>query len=268
MSEIKPKYKAENEIYSFLGFEFMFNYKKEFPFNRDPKDVIFYTGQVLIPREGIDVMVQNKISDKKEMPISEIKIMCQIPFTVNGKDGTQSCGIVNHDISLTFRYDKEFKYGNITKSIYEVCYYIMQNGIRTNNFYIIDYGAFNDFFSYYVIPNQWALGSTVPLSGGLRNRFHGDKPNANDRFPKLTKCLYCEYMFDADVDNGKCPICDTRISDTNDDDDWDEEAEAIRSEQEAIEDWKWDFSEEEAIAEAEWDFAAEYGCGGNTDEEC
>jgi hypothetical protein len=48
------------------------------------------------------------------------------------------------------------------------------------------------------------------------------------------------------MNNGKCPICDTRISDT-DGADLDEEAEAIRSEQ-------------EAILEAEYDFAADDMC--------
>lgn len=87
-------------------------------------------------------MVQNKISDIKEKPITEIKMMYQIPFTVDGRDGS---GVINQNISLSFRYDKTYKYGDITKSIYECCFWILEHAIKTNDFYIISEGMVQDF---------------------------------------------------------------------------------------------------------------------------
>ena len=95
-------------------------------------------------------MVQNKVSDIKEKPISEIKMMYQIPFECEGK-----AGLINKNISLSFRYDKEYKYGEITKSIYECCFWILEHAVRTNDFYIIKEDMVQEFFSRCVIDNQW-----------------------------------------------------------------------------------------------------------------
>ena len=99
-------------------------------------------------------MVQNKVSDIKEKPITEIKMMYQVPFLVDN-----SPGVINKNISLSFRYDKEYKYGDITKSIYECCFWILEHAIRTNDFYVIKDDMVQEFFSYCVINNQWGLGS-------------------------------------------------------------------------------------------------------------
>ena len=91
--------------------------------------------------------------------------MYQIPFKNEWKDGTVGIGVINQDIQLTFRYDKEYKYGNITKSIYEVCFYILENATTTNDFYIITDEEVFTFFSHYIIPNQWGIGRmTVSIS--------------------------------------------------------------------------------------------------------
>jgi hypothetical protein len=153
------------EIFDFLGFDYKFDTKQGYPFNRKPEDVEFSWGQIVIPKQGIRDIVVNKISDIKEMPINEIKMLYQVPFTVKDKDGGVGFGVINQDISLTFRYDKEYKYGDINKSIYEVCFYILENAERTNDFYILKDDHIFTFFSYYIIDNQWGIGKECVGSG-------------------------------------------------------------------------------------------------------
>lgn len=152
MEEIKY-YNFQN-ILSFLGIDYEFTKENSrYPFNKGKENVTFCWGQVLIPKYGILKMVQNKISDIEEKPLSEIKMMYQIPFAENGE-----CGIINKYISLGFRYDKTYKYGDITKSIYECCFWILQHANKTNDFYVIKDEMVQEFFSYCVINNQWGLG--------------------------------------------------------------------------------------------------------------
>ena len=92
-------------LLKFLSFDYKFEHNKEYPFNRGRDKVNFSWGQVLIPKYGIKEMVQNKISDIKEKPISEIKMMYQIPFTVDGCGGS---GVINKNIILSFGYDKKY----------------------------------------------------------------------------------------------------------------------------------------------------------------
>ena len=107
-------------------------------------------GQILIPKYGIRKTVQNKISDIKETPITELNMMYQIPFLVDG-----DVGIINKNISLSFRYDKQYKYGDITKSIYECCFWILEHSKITNDFYIITGDMVQMFFTDCIIDNQW-----------------------------------------------------------------------------------------------------------------
>ena len=154
--EEERKWYSFKDILKFLSFDYKFEHDKRYPFNWGRDKVNFSWGQVLIPKFGIREMVQNKISDIKEKPITEIKMMYQIPFTVDGREGS---GVINQNISLSFRYDKTYKYGDITKSIYECCFWILEHATKTNDFYIISEGMVQDFFSYCVIKNQWGLGS-------------------------------------------------------------------------------------------------------------
>lgn len=155
----EEKYYNFQEILKFLGFDYEFDTKnKIYPFNRGKENVHLSWGQIIISRHGIWEMVNNKISDIKEEPISEIKMIYNIPFYEN-TDGKVGCGVISKNIRLTFRYDKEYKYGNISKSIYEVCFWILEHSKRTNDFYIITDDMIQIFMSYYVINNQWGLGS-------------------------------------------------------------------------------------------------------------
>lgn len=158
----KKKYFVMQDIFDFL-FRYQFGTKDEYPFNRDPKNLIFSWGQVLIPAQGIREMVQNKVSDIEDRPLKEIKMMYQVAFIDNTHNDPKT-GIINQDISLTFRYDKEYKYGDINKSIYEVCFYILQHGRFTNDFYIISDDSLFEFFSYYIIDNQWGIGRLLTAS--------------------------------------------------------------------------------------------------------
>ena len=154
------KYYDFKEILKFLGFDYEFEKENpQYPFNRGRDNVVFSWGQVLIPKYGIMEMVQNKISEIGDRPITEIKMMYQIPFLAD-----KGVGLINQDISLSFRYDKQFKYGNITKSIYECCFWILENDTKTNDFYVIKDYLVQEFFSYCVIDNQYGLGSMVVCS--------------------------------------------------------------------------------------------------------
>lgn len=144
------KYYSFQDILKFLSFDHEFERKdRKYPFNKSREKVEFSWGQVIIPKNGIREMVQNKISDIKEQPLSEIKMIYSIPFRVD--DG--SFGSIYKDISLTFRYDKQFKYGDITKSIYEVCFWILDKAVETNDFYIIANDMLQEFMSYCVCCN-------------------------------------------------------------------------------------------------------------------
>lgn len=155
----KEKYYNFQDILKFLGFDYEFDRAaKIYPFNRGKENVYFSWGQIIIPRYGIWEMVKNKISDIEEYPISEIKMIYNIPFCEKTKEAGK-CGVISKNINLSFRYDKEYKYGDINKSIYEVCFWILEHSKRTNDFYIITDDMIQEFMSYYVINNQYGLGS-------------------------------------------------------------------------------------------------------------
>lgn len=176
----EKKYYSLKDVLNWLNFDYQFELKKPYPFNRKREDITFSWGQILIPKKGIRETVQNKISDIKECPLDEIVMMYQIPFKVEDKHRNTNIGVINQDISLTFRYDKEYKYGNINKSIYEVCFYILENAVETNDFFIITSDSLFTFLSYYVIDNQWGIGalnvSSPPTSKYIipLNKFNSD----------------------------------------------------------------------------------------------
>lgn len=180
MCEIK--FYSFQEILDFIGIEFEFNQPhRKYPFNRGEDNVEFSWGQVLIPKYGIKETVQNKISDIKNTPINEIKMIYQIPFVENN-----NTGLINQDISLSFRYDKEYKYGTINKSIYECCFWILTHASMTNDFYIITDEMVQEFFSYYVINNQWGIGR-MQISSPPQEKY--DKRGERER--RLKKLLCC-----------------------------------------------------------------------------
>lgn len=160
------------EDIEYYGFEkmirwlnFFYFLKKEFPFNRKQYDKIKCGwGMLLIPREGIEETVYAKITDQKEVPLKRISALFQLPFEYEGK-----VGVINKDVSLTFRYDKTYKYGEITKSIYEVCYWLDKYAIKTNDFYIVDNDLLFTFMSNYVICNQWGLGREYISNSPMEN---------------------------------------------------------------------------------------------------
>jgi hypothetical protein len=158
------KYYNFERMIKWLNFAYFL--RKEFPFNRnDLANIKCNWGMILIPKKGIAEVIQNKISDKdtKEQ-LKEIVMMYQLPYEYQGH-----IGIINKNISLTFRYDKEYKYGDINKSIAEVCYYIEKHAEETNDFYIIYPDYLFEFMSYYVINNQWGLGAEYIDNSSVEN---------------------------------------------------------------------------------------------------
>lgn len=158
----EPKFYNIEEIMKFLSLDWEFQREgtKEYPFNRKLEDLKFMWGYIVIPRYGIEKIVQNKISDKEYRDIlRKITMLINIPFSCEGK-----VGAITKNVSLGFEYGKEYKYGEITKSIEEVCYAIIRNARVTNDFYIIDDTFFHEFMSYFVIPNQWGQGQLKVMS--------------------------------------------------------------------------------------------------------
>ena len=154
----KEKYYSFIDILKFIGFDYEFNKKKpDFPFWKGKENVQFSWGQIIIPKNGIREMVKNKISDVDEKPLSEITMIYSIPFRTDD----DRFGSIYQNISLTFKYDKQFKYGDINKSIYEVCFFILERANKTNDFYIISDDSVQEFMSYYVMNNQWGLGNMI-----------------------------------------------------------------------------------------------------------
>lgn len=80
----------------------------------------------------------------------------------------ENLGVIAINVSLSFRYDKIYKYGDINKSIEEVCYAIIRNAKVTNDFYIIDDSYFGEFMSNFVMNNQWGIGRDLTISSFTR----------------------------------------------------------------------------------------------------
>ncbi len=147
------------EILDFLGIKYDFenNEGKQYPFKDKPSDIIFNYGYITIPRAGIEKIIQNKISDKDYYNIlDEIKMLVHIPFYCKR---TKNTGTIIVNVTVGFRYDKEYKYGDVNKSLPELCYAIEKYGRKTNDFYIINDDNINYFMSNYVIGTQWGIGA-------------------------------------------------------------------------------------------------------------
>lgn len=153
MSKEETKYYNFENTMKWLNFAYFL--RKEYPFNRnDLENIKAGWGMLIIPRKGIEETIEAKLSGKEEMPLKEISMLYQIPFVYKDKPG-----IISKNVDLTFRYDKTYKYGEINKSIAECCYFIQQHSKRMNDFFILDNEFVFEFMSYYVINNQWGLGS-------------------------------------------------------------------------------------------------------------
>lgn len=152
MEEETKYYNFENTV-KWLNFAYFL--KDEFPFNeKDLENIKAGWGMLIIPKKGIEETIQAKLSGKEQMPLKEIVMLFQLPFTYKSR-----LGMISKNISLTFRYDKEYKYGEINKNIAECCYFIEKYSKNMNDFYILESESLFTFMSYYVINNQWGLGA-------------------------------------------------------------------------------------------------------------
>ena len=177
-TNVEYKYYNTAEILDFLGLALKFESDsyKDYPFEENLKDMIFGYGYITIPKEGIEKVVQNKISNKEYNNIlDEIKMLVHIPFYCKR---TENFGNIIVNLTIGFRYDKQYKYGDITKSLPEVCYAIEKWGKKTNDFYIIDEDYINEFMSNYVMDNQWGIGATRITSS--------PQVTVNEKFEKIS----------------------------------------------------------------------------------
>lgn len=219
------------DILKFLHFDWEFGKEKPtYPFHLGADKVEFCWGQVLIPKYGIREMVQNKVSDINEKPLQGLKMMYQVPFIVNGRTG-----IINQNLSLSFRPDKAWKYGDVTKSIYECCFWILEHAEETLDFFIIK-DEVQEFFSYCVIDNQWGLGCLDVCStpseqykGDISQTVRKSDDNIKHGFwHLLDKCanagVYCsvcnkkvykEYYANVKEKSRFCPNCGAMMDEKN-----------------------------------------------------
>ena len=81
MSEEIKYYNFENTI-KWLNFAYFL--RNEFPFNRkDLENIKTGWGMLIIPRKGILETIEAKLGNKEEMPLKEIVMLFQLPFTYN-----------------------------------------------------------------------------------------------------------------------------------------------------------------------------------------
>ena len=86
------KFYSYNKILDFLGIKYDFQNEnnKDYPYNRNIEDIDFMYGYIVIPRYGIEKIVQNKISDIKEEVLDKITMLVQLPFAHKGKPRSNS----------------------------------------------------------------------------------------------------------------------------------------------------------------------------------
>lgn len=159
------EWKDTAKILDFLGirYEFEREGEKKYPFCKGIENIQFFTPYITISQKGIEQVVLNRLPveenpEERKNEIKEIEMLIHIPYLIKNKNEVSNL-VVN--VSLSFRYDKTYKYGDIRKSKAEVCYAIMKYARKTNDFYVIDSMNFNDFMSYYVMNNQWGIGAML-----------------------------------------------------------------------------------------------------------
>lgn len=93
--------------------------------------------------------------------MDELKFLWIIPYKLDKispimNREISTYGNIYQNISLTFRYDKTWKWGEITNSIEECCFFILEYAKDIGDFYIIT-GKDNvqDFINQVIIPNQY-----------------------------------------------------------------------------------------------------------------
>ncbi len=151
----EKKYYSAEQILRFLGLDYEFEKKnRDYPFNRGFENVELQWPNITIPKGNIEKALWNKVRGINNDFKSEINMLVQVPFKTKMGD----IGVIHVDLSLEWRYDKQFKYGDITTTFEEVCLYIFDRATRSNHYYIIGSEWGLDFMSYYVIPNQWGKG--------------------------------------------------------------------------------------------------------------
>lgn len=82
-------------------------------------------------------------------------MLVHIPFYCKR---TKNTGTIIVNVTVGFRYDKEYKYGDVKKSLPELCYAIEKYSRKMNDFYVIE-DEFNYFMSNFVMDTQWGIGA-------------------------------------------------------------------------------------------------------------
>ena len=158
------KYYGFEEILKKLNLYHDFNNKHEYlpqVFNHKIEEFDFSWGEIIIPKKGIRETVMNALSKNAEKILDELKFLWIIPYKLDKispitKREISTYGNIYHNISLTFRYDKTWKWGEITNTIEECCFFILEYAKDIGDFYIIT-GKDNvqDFINQVIIPNQY-----------------------------------------------------------------------------------------------------------------
>lgn len=158
------KYYGFEEILKKLNLYHDFNNKHEYlphVFNHKIEEFDFSWGEIIIPKKGIRETVMNALSKNTEKILDELKFLWIIPYKLDKispitKQEISTYGNIYHNISLTFQYDKTWKWGEITNTIEECCFFILEYAKDIGDFYIIT-GKDNvqDFINQVIIPNQY-----------------------------------------------------------------------------------------------------------------
>jgi len=156
-------YRSSEKLIEELGIvrRFESDSLKEYPFNWNINLFEFQWASVMIPRGDIERIVWRACRGENfEGLNTDLKMLVQVPF-LKEKD---SFGIIHTNVSLTFRYDKQYKYGDVTKTLAETCFHIIQNSKKTNDYYILEADLASGFLNYYVLNSQHGLGAITATS--------------------------------------------------------------------------------------------------------
>lgn len=159
----EPIYRTEKKMFEALGLKRQFESKhfNNYPFNFNIEDFEFQWASVLIPRGDIEKILWRKTRDENYNDLNtDIKMVAQIPFL----RGNAHFGIINVNLSLSFRYDKQFKYGDVTKTLAETCLFILKNSKKSNDFFMLESDVASEFLNYYVLNSQYGLGAITATS--------------------------------------------------------------------------------------------------------
>jgi len=155
--------------------------EKEIPVTAG-KELTISWCQVTIPNQGINKLVQAKIDDEQYSGLDELAMLVQVTVTW----GHKKSALVTVPVKMKWRGDKEYKYGDITKSKAQFAYYIQRNSRELLDYWFMYPEAAITFLTDYVMTNQYGIQLAVVQAPPTQNYCLAHKDGATS-FTSLDK---------------------------------------------------------------------------------